>query len=106
LYGVTYTPYDAGGGCKDAGTVMGDLQTIKGKGFPRIRMYSTDCGQLQTVADQAISIGLQLTMGIFIDGSGLARGYSELDQLIGWGKWGNVDIINIGTVLTKSTSDV
>jgi exo-beta-1,3-glucanase (GH17 family) len=68
-------------------------------------MYSTDCGQLQTVADQAISLGLQLTMGIFIDDTGLTRGESELEQLIAWGKWGSVDIINIGTVLATCRSD-
>jgi exo-beta-1,3-glucanase (GH17 family) len=68
-------------------------------------MYSTDCGQLQTVADQAITLGLQLTLGIFIDGSGLSRGYSELDQLIAWGKWGSVDVINIGILAPKCVSD-
>jgi exo-beta-1,3-glucanase (GH17 family) len=59
-------------------------------------MYSTDCNQLSTVADQAIGLGFQLTMGVFIDGSGTTRGYSDLSQLIAWGKWGSVDIINIG----------
>ena len=98
LYGITYTPYDQSGGCKSAGAVLADLQVIQAKGFPRIRMYSTDCGQLSTVADQAISLGLQLTLGIFIDGSGATRGYSELSQLIAWGKWGSVDIINIGII--------
>jgi exo-beta-1,3-glucanase (GH17 family) len=63
-------------------------------------MYSVDCDQLSTVADQAISLGLQLTMGIFIDGTGTVRGYSELSQLIAWGKWGNVDIINIGITMS------
>jgi hypothetical protein len=100
LYAITYTPYDESGGCKSAGAVLADLQAIQAKGFPRIRMYSTDCGQLSTVADQAISLGLQLTMGIFIDGSGATRGYSELSQLIAWGKWGNVDIINIGIAMS------
>ena len=96
LYAMTYTPYDSSGGCKSADVVLSDLQLIKSKGFPRIRMYSTDCNQLSTVADQAISLGLQLTMGIFIDSTGIARGNSELQQLIAWGKWGSVDIINIG----------
>jgi hypothetical protein len=99
LYAITYTPYDAGGGCKTGDVILSDLQDIKSKGFPRIRMYSTDCGQLSLVANQAIGLGFRLTLGIFIDGSGAIRGNSELDQLIAWGNWGSVDIINIGMSL-------
>ena len=105
LYAITYTPYNEGGGCKAADVVLSDLQSIQAKGFPHIRMYSTDCGQLQTVADQAISLGLQLTLGVFIDSTGFTRGYSDLAAIIAWGKWGSVVTINIGILFPYIGSD-
>jgi len=93
---MTYTPYDSTGACKSAAEILSDLQTIQGYGFPRIRMYSVDCNQLSTVADQAISLGLRLTLGVFLDSTGIVRGNADLQAIIAWGQWGNVDVINIG----------
>lgn len=98
LYALTYTPYDSSGGCMSAGAVLAQLQDIKSKGFPRIRMYGVDCNQLSTVADQAITLGFSLTLGVYIDHTGTSRGNSDLQTLIAWGKWGAVDIINIGII--------
>ena len=97
LYAITYTGYDPSTGeCMSADAVLPDLQDIRSKGFPRIRMYSVDCNQLSTVADQAISLGLSLTMGVYIDDTGIVRGASDLAAIIAWGKWDYVDIILIG----------
>lgn len=98
-YGMTYTPYDSSGGCMSAGTILSDLQTIQGKGFSRIRMYGVDCDQLSTVADQATSLGFKITLGVYIDSTGLTRGNADLAAVIAWGNWANVDIITIGTTL-------
>lgn len=98
LYAMTYTPYDSSGGCMSAGAVLAQLQHIKSKGFPRIRMYGVDCNQLSTVADQAITLGFSLTLGVYIDHTGTARGNSDLQTLIAWGNWGAVDIITIGII--------
>jgi hypothetical protein len=96
LYAMTYTPYGSSGACMSAGAVLTDLQDIKSKGFSRIRMYSVDCDQLSIVADQAISLGFRLTLGVYLDSTGTVRGTSDLDTLIAWGNWGAVDIIIIG----------
>src|SRR5271170_4918221 len=68
LYAITYTGYDpATGACMDAASVLSDLQEIQALGFPRIRMYSVDCNQLSTVADQAIGLGFKITLGVYVD---------------------------------------
>jgi len=97
LYKVTYTAYDPStGGCMTPEAVLSDLRLIKAAGFPGIRMYSVDCNQLSTVADQAIGLGLAVTLGVYIDSTGASRGNADLDAIVGWGKWEGVDIINLG----------
>jgi hypothetical protein len=96
LYAMTYTGYTSNGGCASADSVLADLQDIKSKGFPRIRMYGVDCNQLSTVADQAVSLGFTLTLGVYLDDTGTVRGASDLSTMIAWGHWDNVEIINIG----------
>jgi exo-beta-1,3-glucanase (GH17 family) len=59
-------------------------------------MYGVDCDQLSNVADQAISLGFRLTLGVYIDSSGTVRGEADLDAIITWGKLDSVDIILIG----------
>ena len=97
LYAMTYTGYAPDtGACLDANSILADLQYIQSLGFPRIRMYSVDCNQLSTVADQAIGLGLSVTLGVYLDDTGTVRGYSDLDAILGWAQWDSVDIINIG----------
>jgi len=97
LYAMTYTGYDPDtGACMDANSILADLQDIKSLGFPRIRMYSVDCNQLSTVADQAIGLGLSVTLGVYLDDTGTVRGYTDLDAILAWAQWDSVDIINIG----------
>jgi len=98
LYAMTFTPYDSTGACMSAGAVLADLQDIQSKGFPRIRMYGVDCDQLSTVADQAISLGFRLTLGVYIDSTGTVRGTSDLDAILEWANWGAVDVIIIGII--------
>ena len=99
LYAITYTGYDpATGACMDAASVLSDLQEIQALGFPRIRMYSVDCNQLSTVADQAIGLGFKITLGVYVDETGTARGYSDLDAILGWAQWESVDIIVLGSL--------
>ena len=81
-----------------ADAVLADLNDIQSKGFNHIRLYGVDCDQLSTVADQAISLGFQLTLGVYIDSTGTTRGYSDLDAILSWAQWGNVVVINIGTL--------
>jgi len=100
-YAMTYTPYDEStGGCLSPDAIFAQLQQIKSLGFSHIRMYGVDCNQLCNVADQATSLGFTITLGIYIDSTGTARGYSDLATLIEWGNWGdNIAYINIGISL-------
>ena len=100
-YAMTFTPYDEStGNCLQADAILAQLQQIKSLGFGHIRLYGVDCGQLDTVADQAISLGFTVTLGIYIDSTGTQRGYSDLATLIQWGKWSaNIAYINIGISL-------
>jgi hypothetical protein len=102
LYKITYTPYDPStGACMSADAVLSDLQRIQAAGFLGIRMYSVDCNQLTTVADQALGLGLTVTLGVFIDSTGVTRGNADLDAIISWGNWQGVDVINLGIMLFK-----
>ena len=98
MYSITYTGYDpATGACMDAASVLTDLVAIKALGFPRIRMYSVDCNQLSTVAEQAIGLGMEVTLGVYLDNTGTVRGYTDLDAILAWAQWDNVGVINIGS---------
>jgi len=100
MYAITYTGYDpSSGACMDAASVLTDLVAIKALGFPQIRMYSVDCSQLTTVADQAIELGFSVTLGVYLDSTGTVRGTSDLEAIIAWaeGDWDGIDVINIGS---------
>src|SRR5262249_50782170 len=58
-WGMTYSPYTAQGGCKDAGTVAADLAIIAQKGFTSVRVYSTDCNTLENIGGAARNNGLK-----------------------------------------------
>lgn len=100
-YAITYTPYDeATGGCLSSEAVLAQLQQIRSLGFNHIRLYGVDCNQLTTVASQATQLGFTITLGIYIDGTGTVRGYSDLQAMISWGQWTpNIAYINIGRSL-------
>lgn len=96
-YAITYTGYNAdSGACLDASQVKTDLQKIKSNGFHAVRLYSTDCNQLETVASQAIELGMNVILGVFISSEGISSGTSQVADIVSWGSsnnWQNIEFI-------------
>jgi exo-beta-1,3-glucanase (GH17 family) len=93
---MTYSPYTAEGGCKDAGAVSADISAIKGAGFTTVRLYSTDCSGLQNVGNACKGNGLKLVLGVFIDKTGIDAARPQITDIISWGQWDIVELIVIG----------
>ncbi|KAI7970295.1 hypothetical protein EIK77_000297 [Talaromyces pinophilus] len=98
-YAVTYTGYTHDtGACMSADDVLAELKNIQANGFYAIRMYSTDCNQLETVASQAIGLGLKVILGVYIDASGVSSGSSQVSDIVSWGQsngWAGVEFISL-----------
>ncbi|EEA23395.1 hypothetical protein TMatcc_002258 [Talaromyces marneffei ATCC 18224] len=98
-YAVTYTGYTHDtGACMSAEAVLVELKNIQSNGFYAIRMYSTDCNQLETVATQAIGLGLKVILGVYIDSSGVSSGSSQVSDIVNWGQsngWAGIEFISL-----------
>lgn len=93
---MTYSPYTAGGSCKEAGAVSADISSIKSAGFTTVRLYSTDCSGLQNVGNACKEHGLKLVLGVFIDSKGIDAARPQVTDIISWGQWQMVELIVIG----------
>lgn len=96
-YAVTYTGYTHDtGACMTADEVKEELENIQLNGFHALRMYSTDCNQLETVATQAIAMGLRVILGVYIGSEGTSSGNSQVSEIVSWGQannWNGVEFI-------------
>ncbi|RVX73002.1 hypothetical protein B0A52_03355 [Exophiala mesophila] len=95
-WGLTYSPYTAQSGCKDAATVAKDLAIIAAKGFTTVRVYSTDCGTLENIGKSAADNGLKLIIGVWVDSEGFGAAKSQVDEIVAWAKWDIVELIVVG----------
>jgi exo-beta-1,3-glucanase (GH17 family) len=95
-WAMTYSPYTAEGGCKDAGAVYADISAIKAGGFTTVRLYSTDCSGLENVGNACKEYNLKLVLGIFIDIKGIDAARPQVTDIISWGQWPMVELIVIG----------
>lgn len=95
---MTYSPYTAQGGCKDAGAVSADISSIKAAGFTTVRLYSTDCSGLEHVGNACKANNLKLVLGVFIDSKGIDGARPQVEDIISWGRgnWEMVELIVIG----------
>lgn len=93
---MTYTPYTAGGGCKDAGTIAADMAKLASKGFTSVRVYSTDCSTLQFVGAAARANNIKLILGVFISSTGIAGAQSQVNDIAQWAQWDIVSLIVVG----------
>jgi exo-beta-1,3-glucanase (GH17 family) len=96
LWALTYSPYTASGGCKDAGSITADITAIKALGFTTVRIYSTDCSGLENVGTAARSVGLKLILGVFIESSGISGAQPQVSDIVAWGQWDLVEMIIVG----------
>ncbi|CAG8283106.1 unnamed protein product [Penicillium nalgiovense] len=101
-YGMTYSPYTAGGECKTKQEVLKDLKVIKGKGFNLIRVYSTDCSGLEFIGDACKELSLSIIMGVYIDGSGITGAQEQVTEISKWAAWDMVKLIVVGNEAIQS----
>ncbi|KAH8819577.1 glycoside hydrolase superfamily [Xylogone sp. PMI_703] len=98
-YGFSYSPYTASGACKSQDQVNADLAAV-GSGYSVVRIYGTDCNQVQTVLSAAKSRGLKLFAGVF----DIANLNNEIGLIVSAanGDWSQFDTISIGNELVNS----
>ncbi len=100
-WGTTYTPYyPTSGLCMSKEDVEKDIAALAAKGIKIVRTYSTDCNTLENVGSACEKHGIQMMVGVFIDGSGCsasdAKIAEQISALKNWAKWDMVPLINIG----------
>lgn len=96
LWAITYSPYNDDQSCKTASQVDGDVAAIAAKGFKALRLYSSDCGGLQSVGSACEKYGLKIVLGIFIKAGGVQTADSQVTDIVTWAKWGLVQLFVIG----------
>jgi exo-beta-1,3-glucanase (GH17 family) len=96
--GITYSPYNADGTCKSASQVSTDFANLDNYGL--VRIYGTDCNQLNTVGSLAMSKGMKLFAGVY----DISQTASEIAEIIAFanGNWANFHTISIGNELVNS----
>ena len=100
-FGITYTPYEpSNGNCKGKEAVDADIKGLKDAGFDVIRVYSTDCNTLETVAPACKKYGIQMIIGVFVKGSGCSYNTpdikAQVDALAAWAQWDQVKLFVVG----------
>jgi exo-beta-1,3-glucanase (GH17 family) len=93
---MTYSPYTASSGCKDAGTIASDLAIIAKKGFSSVRIYSTDCNSLEVIGNAARNNGLKLIIGVWISSTGISGAQGQVSDIVNWKQWDLVELIVVG----------
>lgn len=91
--GITYSPYNTDNSCKSAGQVKTDIDAITG-GYQVIRLYGTDCSQVQNVLAAAKPHGYKLFLGIF-DITKVASEVATIASAVN-GDWSSIDTVSVG----------
>lgn len=101
-WGTTYTPYNPEtGDCMTQEDVEKDIAALAAKDIKIVRTYSTDCSTLEFVGDACEKHGIQMMVGVFIDGSAGCSASSpkiaeQISALKNWGKWDMVQLVTVG----------
>lgn len=96
--GITYSPYNADGTCKNAGDVASDMSKLSDYGI--IRLYGVDCNQVENVL-QAKTSSQKLFLGIFFVDQ-IQQGVDTISSAISqYGSWNDVDTVSIGNELVN-----
>lgn len=97
--GITYSPYNADGTCKDLASVKSDLAKLSD--YSLIRLYGVDCNQVENVM-QAKGSNQKLFLGIFFMDQ-IEAGISQIANAIkSHGSWDDVYTVSIGNELVNS----
>ncbi|KAK7755260.1 hypothetical protein SLS62_002765 [Diatrype stigma] len=101
-WGTTYTPYNPDtGDCMTQEEVEKDIAGLAAKDIKIVRTYSTDCSTLEFVGEACEKYGIQMMVGVFIDGSDGCSASSpkiadQISALKSWGKWDMVELVTVG----------
>ncbi|KAL8932198.1 MAG: hypothetical protein Q9216_006928, partial [Gyalolechia sp. 2 TL-2023] len=105
-WSMTYSPYTSSGDCKSTAAITTDVASIASKGFSSIRIYSTDCNGLSSVASAASSRSLNLILGVYISDEGIAAARPQIQEIVSWARnnggggggrqWQAVEMIVVG----------
>lgn len=99
--GLTYSPYNSDGTCKDLESVKSDLEKLAD--YSLIRLYGVDCNQVENVL-QAKKDGQKLFLGIFFVDQ-LEEGLEQIANAINsYGSWDDVHTVSIGNELVNDGS--
>lgn len=93
-YGISYSPYNDDGTCKDQDAVNSDFESLDASTYSIVRIYGTDCNQVATVLSAASAKGFKLFAGVY----DIFQVTSELEVMISAvnGDWSSFDTISIG----------
>ncbi|KAF2144723.1 glycoside hydrolase family 17 protein [Aplosporella prunicola CBS 121167] len=96
-FGISYNPYSADGTCKSSAQVSSDIDKLTDYGL--IRIYGTDCNQLDTVIPAVQEHpGMKLFLGI----NNIDTATSEASMVVSAakkylnGNWGTIDTVSVG----------
>lgn len=96
--GITYSPYSKSG-CKDLETVKSEFKKLTG--YDYIRIYATDCSQVENVL-QAKSSNQKILAGIF-DMSSISSSVSAIASAVeNHGSWDDIYAITVGNELVNN----
>lgn len=97
--GITYSPYNSDGTCKDLAGVKSDLAKLSD--YSLIRLYGVDCNQVENVM-QAKGSNQKLFLGIFFMDQ-IEAGISQIANAIkAHGSWDDVHTVSIGNELVNN----
>lgn len=101
-HGLSYSPYNADGTCKTKDQVNEDFKKIDG--FGMIRLYGTDCNQLETVIPAAKAKGMKIFAGMSnqnVLGGKVQDDVEAFARTCG-DSWDAIDTISVGNELVNS----
>lgn len=104
--GITYTPYTDDGKCKSESQINSDFDQLKE--FSIVRLYGTDCGQLDIVVNAAKQRGLKLFLGIPKEKANAGAVGGEVEKIakaLG-GSWDIIHTIAVGNEHVNSGGSV
>ena len=96
--GITYTPYESSGACKSASEVASDLAQLTD--FPVIRLYGTDCNQVENVF-KAKASNQKVFLGVYYVDQ-IQDGVDTIKSAVeSYGSWDDVTTVSIGNELVN-----
>ncbi|EJS43615.1 scw4p [Saccharomyces arboricola H-6] len=96
--GITYTPYESSGSCKTADEVASDLAQLTD--FPVLRLYGTDCNQVENVF-KAKASNQKVFLGVYYVDQIQDSVDAIKSAVESYGSWDDVTTVSIGNELVN-----